>query len=124
MKLRFRFWDKEDGHFIEPDSIGGRHCTIGITNGCPINLHNGQEGDSCYEVDQSTGLYDIEGKEIFMNDYVEVVVDCPTTRERDYFGRKLHVCWDESFDEGQCLYPFHRIYSKHCKIVGNIYEKK
>ena len=101
--LRFRLWDKEKKCFTY----------VGLRNKLPINYYD------FYEVQQFTGLFDKQGKEIYEGDIVEIEGI-----------RSFVVYWETSagfrFNSYMPLGYIDRLYdaSKVGEVVGNIYENK
>jgi len=89
--LKFRAWDSLGKKFISPDAGYQGHYTLSL-NGSFFNLQNGSGGDE-YIVQQSTGLIDLKGVEIFEGDIVET----RTGKPHDHFGYG-EVVWEQNLD--------------------------
>lgn len=67
-QIKFRAWDTLEKRFVYPDKSHQGHYVLDL-NGRFHNLQNGSGGDE-YVVQQFTGLYALDGKEIWEGDLV------------------------------------------------------
>lgn len=63
--IKFRIWDKIQKCLIYPDSPNQQNFALSL-NGKFINLQNGTDDD--YELSQHIGLFDVNGKDIYVGD--------------------------------------------------------
>ena len=149
-QIKFRVWDKLDKRYIYPDK--DYHFVINL-NGKFQNFQNGSGGDE-YEIQQFTGIKDIDGKEIYEGDFVELwtVANQKTPNTRGFyeiiwgctgFDLKCHETaagdiWfqlqkDKSFEntDGSYFVPSKIVINtlplrgfNICKVIGNIFEDK
>jgi uncharacterized phage protein (TIGR01671 family) len=131
-QLKFRVWDKLAERMIYPHNDNQQHFIIDL-NGRFHNLQNGSGGDD-YVIQQYTGLNDINGKEVYDGDLVEL----HTAANDHAIGVKGNHCglyemyWDRyyklktikpnwffvpTFEGPAADYNI-------MKVVGNIFENK
>ena len=117
---RFRAWDKVFKEMVQVNALVLDEQVVKVTY---KNGNVAKEDMKEYELMQSTGLKDKNGKEIFEGDIV------------DYKGRKAVVKWHGSYasfiyrfvDELQeRVSEWHPLFLAyyHFEIIGNIYENK
>nr|DAQ96900.1 MAG TPA: YopX protein [Caudoviricetes sp.] len=115
---RFRAWDKVFKEMVQVNALVLDEQVVKVTY---KNGNVAKEDMKEYELMQSTGLKDKNGKEIFEGDIV------------DYKGRKAVVKWHGSYasfiyrfvDElNERVSEWHPLFLAyyHFEIVGNIYE--
>lgn len=116
-QIKFRVWDKLDKRYIYPDK--DYHFVINL-NGKFQNFQNGSGGDE-YEIQQFTGLKDVDGVDIYEGDIVEWVdwqeyhQSLSRSRHREPVTFNHGVFWADL--------PLYEV-NEVCKIVGNIFEDK
>jgi uncharacterized phage protein (TIGR01671 family) len=91
---KFRVWDKLDQRMICPDVGYQGHYALSL-DGHFHNLQNGSGGKE-YIIQQYTGKKDVEGKEIYEGDFVELVFALqthPVTGERNGPADSFGVYW-------------------------------
>ncbi|HFI0420624.1 TPA: YopX family protein [Streptococcus suis] len=110
MILKFRFWDREKGCFVDDslylDSLGNVYRDVTVDFFGPEAIENPIRPLECIEVMQSTGLFDKNGKEIFEGDVVSM-----------HSGELLPVRLHHGMFEPVCYYA-----SSVLEKVGNIFE--
>jgi len=122
--IKFRIWDKEEGKLLS-DPYCHIKQTLEEINciGC-ITQKN-----SKYCLQESLNLYDINGKEIFEGD----IVDLYAKKGSTYKPKAIHqasIRWVEDYagfglyqyKDGQVI-PFYKVNPKKLRILGNILEK-
>lgn len=111
---KFRAWDTFDEDMVNDIFFSWQDCGYESLNECL--------SDERWKFMQSTGLFDVNGKEIFEGDVVRVTcehpIDFPDCKGvvRMLEGRYM-VCDDKT---ERCSELFSEIFSN--EIIGNIYE--
>ena len=129
--LKFRAWDISNKKFLNPCdiAINGNGNLLITDSGWYENFENQNLSD--YVVQQYTGFKDIDRKEIFEGDIIELEV--PT---KDNNTKKLTATIDYGLgaflvmaksEDGDLFFPllqeFHdKIYKYQIKIIGNSFE--
>jgi hypothetical protein len=122
-RLKFRAWDKLAKQFTYPDKGYQGHYVLTL-NGQFQNLQNGSGGDE-YVVQQSTGIKDCKGVEIYEGDRIEFY-------SKD---RKIYYYGEIDFTEGaflvkivgnegtlQWFWMYHLNDYEQIRVVGNIFQ--
>ncbi|WP_252268550.1 YopX family protein [Lactiplantibacillus pentosus] len=135
MMIKFRAWDKVQNKMLLPDNIefinGQAYWAEASTDGNGGYSNDGKVDGigALFELEQFTGLKDVNGKEIYVGDIVKVWSDVseltmePTVNEivsEDYFGRagmflkplRLHVV-------EPCL---HDSWNNKFGVIGNVHD--
>lgn len=115
---RFRAWDKKTQTMLDVSLIDfkksvliGEHWEFGETNF--INFDE-------IELMQSTGLFDKNGKEVFVGDIIKCTRGCPheVYLEKEYGGTYIGgmpAIYLKGIREGYA-------WTEHEEVIGNIYE--
>ena len=130
-EIKFRVWDVKNKKFLNPSdiAINGNGNLLITDSGWYENFENQNLSD--YVVQQYTGFKDIDRKEIFEGDIIELEV--PT---KDNNTKKLTATIDYGLgtflvmaksEDGDLFFPllqeFHdKIYKYQIKIIGNSFE--
>ena len=134
-EIKFRCWDKINKKFVPPShiAINGNGILLITDSGMYEKLQNKNycNVDREYVVQQYTGFKDIDRKEIFEGDIIELEV--PT---KDNNTKKLTATIDYGLgaflvmaktEDGDLLFPLlhdlhDKIYKYQIKIIGNSFE--
>jgi uncharacterized phage protein (TIGR01671 family) len=116
-KLKFRAWDKLEKRFIYPDKGYQGHYVLTL-NGQFQNLQNGSGGDE-YVVQQFTGEYDKNKKEIYEGDIIR-------SYSEEFINESFEaevVFLDASFHSKVNEKDYRGIWSgDDIEVIGNIFE--
>lgn len=127
-RLRFRVWDKEEKKFVDYPvyfNLTNSEIVTELWYGYQIQVEEAIQ-DSNYIVQQSTGLFDKNGKEIFEGDILKVfVLGDEGAIAKVIFKNGMFGIEDDmhgyGYDKG--LYSLHQILSlRDAEILGNIYQ--
>jgi uncharacterized phage protein (TIGR01671 family) len=119
--IKFRVWDKVPEKMIYLNDIHDSLMFFRDGNASYYSLKNGSGGDE-YELMQSTGLLDKNGKEIYEGDLVY-------HKGKNPKEHTFEVVWKEykwHFNEGKTGgHPFRQFinHPENFEVIGNIYEK-
>ena len=120
MRPKFRAWDKELQTMLDVSLIDfkkgilvGEHWKFGETNFMSFDE---------IELMQSTGLFDRNGKEVFVGDVIKCTRGCPheVYLEKEYGGTfigGMPAIYLKGLREGYA-------WTEHEEIIGNVYENK
>ena len=129
-ELKFRVWDVKNKKFLNPSdiAINGNGNLLITDSGYYQDFQNQNPSD--YVVQQYTGFKDIDIKEIFEGDIIELEVSTKDNNTKltatiDYgLGAFLVMAKSE---DGDLFFPllqeFHdKIYKYQIKVIGNSFE--
>lgn len=123
-EIKFRVWDTLAKRFIYPDKGYQGHYVLSL-NGKFHNLQNGSGGDECV-VQQFTGEYDKNKKEIYEGDIVKYYRLLERERKIESFISFVRY---EDAKFGFDLTGFNEMFYElghelNIEVVGNIFENR
>ena len=135
-KLKFRAWDKLEKRFIYPDKGYQGHYVLDL-NGRFYNLQNGSGGNE-YVVQQYTGVKDIDTKEIYEGDIIQIekMSDSDNLIFKyvgtvSFFNGSLTVIGEHNYIKDKLtifkynLYEIcNQAYNFKLKVIGNNFENE
>ncbi|HEU7697084.1 TPA: hypothetical protein VWD15_000671 [Streptococcus pneumoniae] len=117
MTLKFRAWDKVFKEMVQVNALVLDEQVVKVTY---KNGNVAKEDMKEYELMQSTGLKDKNGKEVFVGDIIKCTRGCPheVYLEKEYGGTYIGgmpAIYLKGIREGYA-------WTEHEEIIGNIYE--
>lgn len=115
--IRFRAWDKVFKEMVQVNALVLDEQVVKVTY---KNGNVAKEDMKEYELMQSTGLLDKNGKEVFVGDIIKCTRGCPheVYLEKEYGGTYIGgmpAIYLKGIREGYA-------WTEHEEILGNIYE--
>ena len=116
--MKFRVWDKKFKRFIEGGELifklyGEEDFEISVNE---LGFDSGEGRQNDFEISQFIGLKDINGKDIYVGDIVELKDDVSSTYEIIFCNEKASFMLKNENRLNNI--------TNNLKIVGNIFETK
>ena len=119
-EIKFRLWDKLGNKIVTPNKNIYLNLLGQVVTDSPENGEIIPFSKDTYELNQSTGLQDVTGKDIYEGDIVDVGKVMQRYCIIEFKNAKFVLKFQDDFEAGSPTDM--NIFLERIRVIGNIYE--